>query len=184
MKSLLFLFGSFFFVSIQACGQKVEIIVADSSNHTPIPFATIGSTSGSDGFYSDIKGEFPRKLLNDKEYEITCVGYHPKKINPAEVKDTIFLSPSEVKLREVEVKSSYKPFEIGYLQAHSSDDFSLHANPVLTARIECPKGRQVKIEQIIIPFKSLRKGDQFKVLLFKVKDDGSPGSLLFSRDFS
>ncbi|MFZ6051908.1 peptidase associated/transthyretin-like domain-containing protein [Halocola ammonii] len=160
--------------------QSELIFVCDSTTREPISFATIaGDTSG---FYSHVDGSFPRELLTEEEYRVTCIGYHPKTLKTYSVRDTFFLAPSQVQLDEAVVKGEYETYEIGYHDLASSDHSFVGTNYITAVLVTSTNQRRQIVEEIIIPFNRLRKGDRFTVFLFSVNEKGNPGELIFEKE--
>lgn len=168
-----------FLVSLSAKPQSELILVCDSVSKEPISFATIAGDSS--GFYSHVDGSFPNELLTEKEYRVTCIGYHPKTFKTGNVGDSIFLAPSQVQLGEAVVKGEYEAYEIGYHDLASSDHSFVGTNYITAVLVTSTNQRSQRVEEIIIPFNRLRKGDQFTVFLFSVDADGTPGKLIFEQ---
>ena len=154
------------FISFRVGAQSELIFVCDSTTKEPISFATIaGDTSG---FYSHVDGSFPRELLTEEEYRLSCVGYHPKTLQTNSVRDTFFLAPSPVQLGEAVVKGEYEAYEIGYHDDAESNNSIIGTNYITAVLVDSANQRRQRIQEIIIPFNRLRKGDQFTVFLFSL----------------
>ena len=168
------------FISFSIEAQTELIFVCDSTTQEPISFATIaGETSG---FYSHVDGSFPRELLTEEEYRVSCVGYYPQTFRTGSVGDTLFLAQSQVQLGEAVVKGEYEAYEIGYHNLETADIYFGNATLIFATRLESSNLRKERIEEVIIPFKHLRRGDKFTVSIFSVDSNETPGELILSKE--
>ncbi|MDV6169095.1 carboxypeptidase-like regulatory domain-containing protein [Flavobacterium sp. DG1-102-2] len=108
------IFLIFFFLSINAIGQAVEVI--GFSSKQPVSFASIAYYKKGNiiaGDYADKNGKFNLNVQDFEMIEISCIGYETKKINKADVAKQVFLMEVPIDLNEVVINSN-ATFDIGY----------------------------------------------------------------------
>lgn len=94
--------------------QEKEIIILNSENNKPISYANIKFLKSKKGTFSDDKGIF---LINNNAIDsllISVLGFEDKILSVSKIKDTIFLNPKTITLREITL--SNKKTEYGYFK--------------------------------------------------------------------
>ncbi|WMI69020.1 hypothetical protein [Mangrovimonas sp. YM274] len=81
-----------------------NIVIADTINKSPIPFATI-KYNKTDGDYSNPKGIIDLTQVSFDTLEISHLGYNTVKIPKLQVIDTIYMTPHATQLESVTVKA-------------------------------------------------------------------------------
>lgn len=84
-----------------------KIIVVDSLNRNPIPFAKV-SFGNNNGVYTDSNGFFEIKKTENDTIVLTHSSFNKCSISINEIKDTIILTPCEIILKEINVSNNKK----------------------------------------------------------------------------
>lgn len=94
--------------------QKKEITILNSENKKPISYVTIKFLKSQKGTFSDEKGIF---LISNNEIDsllISVLGFEDKVLSVSKIRDTIFLIPKTITLKEITL--SNKKAEYGYFK--------------------------------------------------------------------
>lgn len=102
MRFFLSLFIFNFLSTIQLQAQEISALVIDSQTRQPIPYATVqyapnkGVITNDEGRFSVLYGTGKLDSL-----EISSLGYNTLKLGLKDIKETIYLKPSSIELKDV-----------------------------------------------------------------------------------
>lgn len=99
---------------LMVSAQEKEIKILNSENNKPISYANIKFLKSKKGTFSDEKGIF---LISNNEIDsllISVLGFEDKVLSVSKIKDTIFLIPKTITLKEITL--SNKKAEYGYFK--------------------------------------------------------------------
>jgi len=99
---------------IMVSAQEKKIKILNSENKKPISYANIKFLKSKKGTFSNEKGIF---LINNNEIDsllISVLGYEDKVLSVSKIKDTVFLIPKTITLKEITL--SNKKAEYGYFK--------------------------------------------------------------------
>lgn len=112
MKKIILLSLVLKVLSISA--QEKEIKILNSENNKPVSYANIKFLKSKKGTFSDEKGIF---LISNNEIDsllISVLGFEDKVLSVSKIKDTVFLIPKAITLKEITL--SDKKAEYGYFK--------------------------------------------------------------------
>ena len=97
-----------------SCSQ--ETVVVDAKTKEPLPFATI-IMDNAEGFYSNENGYINIEKEKFQSITISYLGYKNLELKNIEMKDTIFLTPETIVLKEINISKNNNPLQrIGFLK--------------------------------------------------------------------
>jgi hypothetical protein len=165
--------------SIDLKSQTDYCVIIDSLSKKPVGYASI--SAGLLIIYADELGAFSTKDLPNDTIRISRLGYHSIAMLKSELTPTMVLVPKDYSIKEFVVSGKAESFEIGY-HNRKSVAFSW-AKDYKAVLILSPKPG-FKIEKVLVHTRNNRKGTMFIVSLFSVRDNGLPGDIIFTKEYS
>jgi hypothetical protein len=175
---VLFLLG--FYTSAQIKG-----VVKDSLSGEPIPYVNIWVENETIGTTSEIDGSFQLASPSYKNIVFAILGYKKKtlKANQTEI---VLLNPTIFDLKEMVIvnKKESKQVEIGIIKNSTFQAFD--NGPKVEAKFfpyDKSYGKTLFIKEVTIFTDSRMENATIKFHFYKVKEDGSPGEELLTKDY-
>lgn len=181
MKKTCFLF---IFISFSLSAQ-IKGVVKDSISGNPIPYVNIWIENENNGTTTEENGEFSISISEkSKNFIVSAIGYKKKTIKIFEAKQ-IFLTPSDVQIKEVIIsnRKNTKEIEIGKTKNLISQAFEngpkidVKYFPYLTSY---KKTKYLK--KIILNTDNRKEEATIRMHLFSVGIDGLPDKELLNKD--
>lgn len=190
MKNTILFFATIYIFVTNVYCQSGKIVILDSITHKAIPNVSI--KTAKEYVYADKNGEISLSSINSGRIVISCIGYKEKEVNLEPYIDTIHLSPKTYEIQEVNIKSddSYKTYFLGYHRLSRFSPINI-TFPLLNTFTGLPgtqmavyipsDGKTSTIKEILLALKIESKLVRYKVHLYEVKEDGTPGNPIYSR---
>ena len=193
MKTIIFIFALFAFITIQA--QAISGIVISKDDNQPVPFAKIGIINSDYGTQAGEDGKFQIKLDNvakDKEIIVDVPGYKQFRSSVEDfVKQNphnIYLYEKVTNIQEVFIApKNYKEKNLGVNSKSKSIMFTPNmekGNAVVEeTAVEFSSNKKLKINKININFSRFESTTPIKVR-YTIYDekDGKPNNLILQND--
>lgn len=174
------------FFSFQAYTQSKKIVVADSIDKFPLPYASIIALNKKAGFYTNDKGvvTIPDNLYDT--FLINYNGYVAKKIALGSVNDTIFLIRTYNQLEEIVVQKFIKQRKVGDFKYNRGLTSGAHFSFIQASKISINNsGKVYTIKKIYIPVKYQKYDVDTPILrvhLYKIDaNTGMPGEDILAK---
>ena len=159
-------------------------IIVDTQN-IPIQFASISINQTANGTYTNEKGIFHFDSIQPTDtLKISCIGYEGRAICAKDIKDRITLTSNSINIEEVTIdrKKKNRTFTIGYYKMGSLLPYSHWSNYKSKLATFIPyQSTPAVIEKILLQITDVNDTTQFKVYLYEVSKDGSPGKEIYSK---
>lgn len=181
MKKTYFLFLLFSF----SLSAQIKGVVKDSISGKPVSFANIWIENENNGTTSEENGEFNISISEkSKNFIVSAIGYKRKTIKISEA-EQIFLSPSDVQIKEVIIsnRKNTKEIEIGKTKSLISQAFE--NGPKIDAKYfpYLTSYKKTKyLKKIILNTDNRKEEATIRIHLYSVGIDGFPDKELLNKD--
>ena len=184
MKKILAIIVVFMFSS--SLFSQTEGFVKDNDSKKIIPYTNIWVENENLGTTSDINGKFLLRNFSDNQNLIfSAVGYETKRIGTLHLRDTIYLIPKTIELKEVLITpSKLKEIKIGVFDRYSINYyFGPGIKPWIIARY-FPYKEEYKetrfIKKLVLLTASNTNKSMFNIRLYSIGKNGEPENYIYN----
>lgn len=184
MKKILAIIVVFMFSS--SLFSQTEGFVKDNDSKKIIPYTNIWVENENLGTTSDINGKFLLRNFSDNQNLIfSAVGYETKRIGTLHLRDTIYLIPKTIELKEVLITpSKLKEIKIGVFDRYSINYYlGPGIKPWIIARY-FPYKEEYKetrfIKKLVLLTASNTNKSMFNIRLYSIGKNGEPENYIYN----
>lgn len=179
MKRLLFLF---LLISVKTYAQSPfdTLYFLDKETKEPVPY--VSCQLGKQIYYSDLNGAIAPGFANYDTLFLSRMGYKNLSIPLEFITDTIYLDPKINSLSEVKITAKRQSVEIGY---HDKKNLGTAGSGSRNQMVTLINGNQITglVKTVYIHLKQQQKGGLYRINLFSIADDRTPGELIYAKDY-
>jgi len=185
MKYKILTVFSFSLISLVSFSQAKNVVIADASDRSPLPYATIKVVNKNRGYYADKNGVVnilnaqPDSLLIEYVAHVSC------NVVIKDIADSIFLKRKEYELLPVEIKTLNTQHELGSFKRKTFYSLFFSESSEYALKIDLSGIKDnYKVKQFFLPLdinKRTFNDCVVKLHLYKEADNGTPGEDILNK---